>query len=110
MRIIVHSINRNSNHEILRLIAMYMIIFIHANTYLSHFYNGELWSLFNGLINGVCNIGVTCFVLISGYYGVRCDVKKIVKMECMIISYSILEMAILYSRIKCMEQLCWSNL
>ena len=51
---------------------------------------------FNGLVNGICNIGVTCFILISGYYGVQFKLKKLVKMECMMISYSLLEILLMY--------------
>lgn len=29
------------------------------------------------------NIGVSCFILISGYYGIRLDVKKMMHLECM---------------------------
>lgn len=87
---------RNSNHELLRLISMYMIILIHANMYLGSFYTGDLWHAFNGMVNGICNIGVTCFILISGYYGVKFDFHKLVKLECMMISYSLLETGILY--------------
>lgn len=86
---------RNSNHELLRIIAMYMIVFIHANMYLGDFCTGVAWRCFNGLVNGICNIGVSCFILISGYYGVKFSVQKLVKMECMMISYSLLETAIL---------------
>lgn len=60
---------RNSNHELLRMIAMYMIIFIHANMYLNYFCSGSVRTICNGLVNGICNIGVSCFILISGYYG-----------------------------------------
>lgn len=87
---------RNSNHELLRIIAMYMIVFIHANMYLDNFCTGSSGVFFNGMVNGICNIGVTCFILISGYYGVRFDVKKLVKMECMMITYSLMETVVLY--------------
>lgn len=87
---------RNSNHELLRLIAMFMIVLIHANMYLSHFVQGVIWTICNGVVNGICNIGVSCFILISGYYGVKPDSGKIVKMECMMITYSLLETVILY--------------
>lgn len=86
---------RNSNHELLRLIAMYMIVFVHANMFLGNFCTGNYYVFFNGLINGICNIGVSCFILISGYYGVRFDIRKLVKMECMMISFSLLETGIL---------------
>lgn len=86
---------RNSNHELLRLIAMYMIVRIHANMYLYNFYTGSLGNVFNGAVNGICNTGVTCFILISGYYGIKFDFKKLVKLECMMISYSLLETSVL---------------
>lgn len=88
-------INRNSSHELLRLIAIYMIVFVHANMFLGNFCTGNYYVFFNGLINGICNIGVSCFILISGYYGVRFDIRKLVKMECMMITFSLLETGIL---------------
>lgn len=35
---------RNSNHELMRIIAMYMIVLIHANMYLGYFCTGPSWS------------------------------------------------------------------
>lgn len=86
---------RSSNMELLRIISMYMIVFIHANMYLNQFCSGLPWLLTNGLVNGICNIGVTCFILISGYYGMNFQIKKLIKLECMMISYSILETLLL---------------
>lgn len=87
--------NRNSNHELLRLIAMYMIVFIHANMFLGTFCTGKYFTFFNGLVNGICNIGVSCFILISGYYGVSFNIRKLVKMECMMIVFSLMETGML---------------
>ena len=89
-------ITRNSNYEFLRLVAMYMIVLIHANMYLGRFCMGSFRNVCNGVINGICNIGVSCFILISGYYGVQFTVRKFVKMECMMITYSLLETVVLY--------------
>lgn len=86
---------RNSSHELLRILAMYMIVFIHANMYLFRFVEGGIGTFLNGMVNGICNIGVTCFILISGYYGVKFSVRKFVKMECMMITYSLLETVLL---------------
>ncbi|MCM1123690.1 MAG: acyltransferase family protein [Eubacterium sp.] len=104
---------RNSNHELLRIIAMFMIVFIHANMYLFHFVSGKSAFFFNGMVNGICNIGVTCFMLISGYYGIQFDIKKFVRMECMMITYSLLETGLLYLFVP--EQVgggqrCWNSL
>lgn len=82
---------RNTNHELLRMVAMYMIVFIHSNMYLSSFCTGKWFSIFNGVVNGLCNTGVTCFILISGYYGMKFDVRKLIRMECMMITYSLFE-------------------
>lgn len=86
---------RASNLELLRLLSMYMIVFIHANMYSGRFCDGMVRVVCNGLINGICNIGVTCFILISGYYGMKFNLKKLIKMECMMITYSLLETFIL---------------
>ena len=51
---------------------------------------------FYGLVNGVCDIGVSCFGLISGYYGTKFNIRKLVKLECMMIFFSLLETMILY--------------
>ncbi len=86
---------RNSNFELLRILAMFMIVFIHANMYLFQFVYGSSAVFFNGMVNGICNIGVTCFMLISGYYGMKFDLAKFVRMECMMITYSLAETVLL---------------
>lgn len=86
---------RNSNYELLRIIAMFMIVFIHANMYLFQFVGGKSAVFYNGMVNGICNIGVACFMLISGYYGMKFDLGKFVRMECMMITYSLMETVLL---------------
>lgn len=91
----MEQMKRNSNFELLRLISMYMIVFIHANMYLPYFCEGKARFYFNGLVNGISNIGVTCFILISGYFGLRFHMEKLLKMECMMISFSAIETIVL---------------
>ena len=91
----MYQVKRNSNFETLRILAMYMIIFIHANMYLGYFCSGKTWLWVNGVVNGICNIGVTCFVLLSGYFGLNFNIKKLLKMECMIIGFSVVETVLL---------------
>lgn len=87
---------RNPNLELLRIFSMFLIIFIHANVFLSRFCQDFVsFTFFNGLVNGICNIGVTCFVLISGYFGINFESRKLIKLECMMISLSLLETALL---------------
>ena len=86
---------RNSNHELLRLIAMLMIVTIHANPFIHMFIHSDLKYVISPLNNGICNIGVTLFVLISGYYGIKTDLKKIVSLECKMITFSLVEFALI---------------
>ena len=86
---------RNSNLELLRIISMFMIVFIHANMYLPQFCEGNTRLFFNGVVNGICNIGVTCFILRSGYFGLNFNLRKLLKMECMMITLSFIETVIL---------------
>lgn len=86
---------RNSSLELLRILAIFMIVLIHANMYLFRFAFGRSAVFFNGMVNGICNIGVTCFILISGYYGMKPDLGKFVRMECMMITYSLAETILL---------------
>ncbi len=72
--------HRNSSIELLRVISLIMIMLMHGfgNT-LSLFGNLDVFNsrLFI-FINSFCNCGVTCFVLITGYYGIyRVSIKKL---------------------------------
>lgn len=62
---------RDWNIELLRIITMFMVVFIHAFEY------GKIFELVNPnsiqyyvyrFIHALCQVGVNCFVLISGYY------------------------------------------
>lgn len=86
---------RNSNLELLRILAMFMIVFIHANMYLFQIVYGKSAFFYNGMVNGICNIGVACFMLISGYFGMKPDFGKFIRMECMMITYSLAETILL---------------
>nr|WP_297707374.1 acyltransferase [uncultured Butyrivibrio sp.] len=81
---------RNSTYEFLRIIAILMIVLIHANIQLSVFATGEIPANYAGVINGICNTGVSLFILISGYFGVSFNVKKLTKLECKMITYSVI--------------------
>ncbi|MBP3489046.1 MAG: acyltransferase family protein [Roseburia sp.] len=80
---------RNSSFELLRLLCIYGIIVMHiwgsidsamtpANT---------AWHV---LANSIGNVGVTCFVLISGYFGIRFDLKKLIRLDLMVIFFTLL--------------------
>lgn len=69
---------RDSNMELLRIIAMWMITLHHFLANTGMHYSGIVGRapLAEGyevatMINGLVYIGVNCFILISGYYGIR---------------------------------------
>lgn len=67
---------RDSNYELLRIIAMLFIVIYH----ILHFYVIPFSD--SSLLKAVCiplHQGVILFVLISGYYGIRLSINKIVK-------------------------------
>ena len=67
---------RNSNIELLRVISIFMIISMHV---FGHYQNNlNQWNIaclsFN---NAICNMGVSIFMLISGYYGIKFRLEKL---------------------------------
>lgn len=79
---------RNSNIELLRIVCILMIITMHVFG-LFRDIEDPIIVHSNVFINSFCNIAVTSFVLISGYYGVRTDYKKLLKYNVTITIYSI---------------------
>lgn len=93
------SYTRKSNFELLRIIAMCIIIMIHfwAAADLTAFgLQGKVGNILGGVVVGIGNIGPGCFCLISGYFGIKFSKQKLIKMELMMISYSLLETLLLY--------------
>ena len=79
---------RNSSYELLRLISIFGIVVMHSfarvdtgtsmpNTAVHVFYN----ALFN--------TGVTCFILISGFFGIRFSLKKLIRIDMMFIFFQL---------------------
>lgn len=93
------SFERKSNFELLRIVAMCIIIMIHfcAAADLTAFgMQGTPGNILGGVIIGIGNIGPGCFCLISGYFGIKFSRQKLIKMELMMITYSLLETLLLY--------------
>lgn len=84
---------RNSSIELLRIICICGIIFMHTIAY-----GGNELAEYNRylliFVNCFTNLGVTCFMLISGYFGVRFQLEKLIKLDLMIIFYSLIHIAI----------------
>ena len=69
---------RHSNFELLRIISMMFIIFHHfliATETIDYSYHGKIKG--GELINGFIIVGVNCFILISGYFGIHHPIRKI---------------------------------
>lgn len=84
---------RNSSIELLRIICIFGIIFMHTIAY-----GGDELVAYNRylliVVNCFTNLGVTCFMLISGYFGVKFQLNKLIRLELMIIFYTVLHLII----------------
>ena len=69
--------SRNSNFELLRIVSM-MFIVVHHFLIASEAVDYSHLSLRGGeMVNGFVVVGVNCFILISGYFGIRLKLEKI---------------------------------
>lgn len=66
---------RNSNIELLRIVSICMIIIMHVLSFYKDF-NDSYINHLTLFMNAFCNSGVTIFILISGYYGIRFNCKN----------------------------------
>lgn len=86
--------SRESGIELLRIFAMFGIVYMHT---FGPFLSSEAKSLqiHAVIINSMFNAGVSCFILISGYFGVSFSVRKVFRLECEVIFYSLLSFVII---------------
>ena len=81
-------ITRNSNVEMLRILAMLMIVVGHLFKY----WESGIYNITPPLKDPVnsfflTNVGVDVFILISGYYGIRINIKRIIGLWVTIVFY-----------------------
>lgn len=79
---------RNSSFELLRLLCIFGIITMHTFASIDTGASTQNTSI-NVLVNSLFNTGVTCFILISGYFGIRFDLKKLISLDFMIIFFTL---------------------
>lgn len=84
---------RNSSIELLRVLALVMIFWMHGA---SSYSNNELSAWLCIVIETFGNVGVPVFILISGYYGIKLDVKKMIKLDLMLVFYGWIGLALRY--------------
>lgn len=81
---------RNSNLELLRIVSILLIITMHVIGYAAS--KGELSIenvYFRYFVGAIGNLGVSCFVLLSGYFGVKFSWKKFVYISLLTTVYAI---------------------
>ncbi len=82
---------RKSNFEAYRIMCIMLIVIMHTFSSPGDSFNQGLGIL----VNVVGNIGVTGFVLLSGYFGIKLNIKKLIKLDIMMIFWSVLGAACL---------------
>lgn len=87
---------RDSNIELLRIVATCFILIVHCNGWLLADWGGIEWSqgglvisTIRSIIQCVSVIGVNLFVLISGFYGIRPKLKSIVNLFTLLLFFYI---------------------
>lgn len=86
-------VRRIESIEGLRLISCFFIILLHVCAPIRISAVGTNRYLFT-ILNGICNTGVSCFVLISGYFGVKLKWKRVLQLIITASGYSILALII----------------
>lgn len=80
---------RNSSIELLRILAIFGIVVMHTNAAVMKECYGinQIWTQIE---NGVFNTGVSIFVLIAGFYGIKRNKNKIITLWTTVAFYSVL--------------------
>ena len=87
--------NRDSNIELLRLVCMFLIVFQHC-IHMCAF--PEIWDIsvmspeigVASVLLGLTYIGVNCFVLISGYYGIKLKLRSVLNIYLICVFYALM--------------------
>ena len=80
----MESKTRDSGLELLRILALLLTFWMHGA---SSYSNNELSAWLCIVIETVGNIGVTLFILISGYFSVKLKPIKMIQLDMMIVFY-----------------------
>lgn len=86
---------RDSNMELLRIISMLLILihhFIIHSLYpglLTHDGIINIYRIVCVVISGFAFVGVNCFILISGYYGIKVRLKSLFNLYCICVFYAL---------------------
>lgn len=93
---------RESNFELLRIVCMFGVFTNHMLQYLYDLHTSEITVANEArmFVMNACIVAVNCFVLISGYFGIRLSVNGIVKFvsQCLFYSLTIFAIAAIATR------------
>lgn len=90
---IIKKSDRQSNIELLRIISMFFVLVVHSNYMgVSILYNSPytIETFIRFLAEAIAIIGVNCFVLISGYFGIHLNIRKILHFIFIVYFYSLI--------------------
>lgn len=87
--------NRQSNIELFRIVATLFIVILHCNGWFlqlkgidSWWYGGTNVAIARTFVQSITCIGVDCFVLISGFFGIRPSIKSLMRLfSCLLFFY-----------------------
>lgn len=80
---------RNSSLEVIRIVCIFYVVYWHSiSPYLDQMASFHLAPV--NLINSLCNTTNTLFMLLSGYFGIRLNLEKLIKLDLAIIFYDVL--------------------
>ena len=68
---------RDSNMELLRLISIFLVVLMHVHNTIFNKTNAIIDISYLSCVNSFANVGVTIFMLISGFYGIKTKGSKI---------------------------------
>ena len=85
----VSSLKRFSNLEALRIISILLILSIHIYSEIPYESMNELNKFIGVILSGIGSTGVTCFVLLSGYFGVKFKKERFIQLILLTTFYSV---------------------
>lgn len=80
---------RLSNFESLRIVSILLILSIHIYSQVPYREMSEINQLLGHFINAIGNIGVSCFILISGYFGIKFNAYRFIQIALLTTFYTI---------------------
>lgn len=83
--------NRNSGLELLKIFSLIGILVMHMFGIVFHDENISVFNLWVTIfINALFNVGVSCFALISGYFGLKLEFRRTAQIWASIVFFSVI--------------------